>query len=208
MPRSSVKASTSSADACQSCGQKKKVTKELSRSKRRSLDSLGDLGSSGSASKASKSNAGERSEAPSGEERARDDGPSTSQPSSSSQESSTNELLKQMIQTMETMLRFLREAFCRTEDFGSGHSSRQQPTSVSSSEEDSDHDFNEQSERFIRNLPSNFRNTKEIIMNLMRDVTQIRAKKLLGFMVKSLTQFFGRNFENLVEVLDEQILSK
>lgn len=170
-------------------------------------------GTTSVASKVLKNNTGERSRVPS--EESRDEGaePSTSTQESSfsqGQDKSTNELLKQMIQTMETMLRFLREAFCKTEELAGSQSLRQRSTVLSSSDsDDSDsNDLNNSAEQFSRNLPRNFRCTKEIITNLMRDVTQLHAKKLSRFMIKSLTQFFGKNFGSLIQVLDEQIFSE
>lgn len=205
-------------ESCLSCGQKKKPTREFGRQKRRNVDTLGFTSASSSASKLLKSNTGEPSRVPSEESRADGATPSTSSAASesTSSDNSTNELLKQMFQTMETMLQFLRDAFSRTEQLTGNQFVRQpqqqQPIALPSSGDDTDdsdsNDIAEESERFLRNLPRHSRSAKEIISNLMRDVTQLRAKKLLSFTVKCLTQIFGKNFGNLIQVLDEQIFSE
>lgn len=113
-----------------------------------------------------------------------------------------------MIERMETMVRFQREAFRRTEELTGNRSRRFESLSLLNSSDDSESDNNSTDrirELFMRNVPRSFRVTREDFVNLRRDVTQFRARRLLGYMVKSLTEFFE---ENSTHVLDEQIISK
>ena len=204
----STSRSSISNEACQSCGQKKRPIRESNRPKRRNTDSPSNAGSYGSSSKLLKSNTGERNEVLREESGFDDPLASTSSRELAilSQDPITKELLKEMIKTMKARLSLLRLASSSAGEYIINDKYREPQRALPSSDDDSDEsESNEESEQAaLQNIQSN----DDANSNSVQDATQVHSKKLLEFIVKSLTQIFGKNFGDLIQVLDEQIFSK